>query len=130
MIVAQLVRAPDCGSGGRRFESGLSPLKLSLGKAFLFPPSLRIQSIISVLTLLYIYGDSIPQYPTGPLLLQIVQQAIPLYQPKVLGHKKRLENPSDPYTQSNLNCFTGLDDPVIIGWYKQHPDYYTTYFFE
>lgn len=23
--VAQLVRAPDCGSGGRRFESGLSP---------------------------------------------------------------------------------------------------------
>ena len=25
VIVAQLVRAPDCGSGGRRFESGLSP---------------------------------------------------------------------------------------------------------
>ncbi len=25
VIVAQLVRAPDCGSGGRRFETGLSP---------------------------------------------------------------------------------------------------------
>ncbi len=25
VIVAQLVRAPDCGSGGRRFEPGLSP---------------------------------------------------------------------------------------------------------
>ena len=24
-IVAQLVRAPACGAGGRRFESGLSP---------------------------------------------------------------------------------------------------------
>ena len=27
--VAQLVRAPDCGSGGRGFKSHLSPLKLS-----------------------------------------------------------------------------------------------------
>lgn len=27
VIVAQLVRAPDCGSGGRRFEPGLSPYK-------------------------------------------------------------------------------------------------------
>lgn len=27
VIVAQLVRAPDCGSGGRRFEPGLSPQK-------------------------------------------------------------------------------------------------------
>ncbi len=27
VIVAQLVRAPDCGSGGRRFEPGLSPKK-------------------------------------------------------------------------------------------------------
>ena len=25
--VAQLVRAPDCDSGGRRFKSGYSPLK-------------------------------------------------------------------------------------------------------
>ena len=25
--VAQLVRAPDCGSGGRGFESHLSPVK-------------------------------------------------------------------------------------------------------
>ncbi len=41
MIVAQLVRAPDCGSGGRRFETGLSPLPFtslsSYGKAFLLP---------------------------------------------------------------------------------------------
>ena len=29
VIVAQLVRAPDCGSGGRRFETGLSPLTSS-----------------------------------------------------------------------------------------------------
>ncbi len=26
VIVAQLVRAPDCGSGGRRFEPGHSPI--------------------------------------------------------------------------------------------------------
>jgi hypothetical protein len=26
VVVAQLVRAPDCGSGGRRFEPGLPPL--------------------------------------------------------------------------------------------------------
>ncbi len=37
VIVAQLVRAPDCGSGGREFESRLSPLKTahSLGSFFL-----------------------------------------------------------------------------------------------
>lgn len=28
MVVVQLVRMPDCGSGGRRFESGLPPGKL------------------------------------------------------------------------------------------------------
>ena len=27
MVVAQLVRAPDCGSGGRRFETDLPPKK-------------------------------------------------------------------------------------------------------
>ena len=27
VVVAQLVRAPDCGSGGRRFETGLPPNK-------------------------------------------------------------------------------------------------------
>tara|TARA_A200000113_G_scaffold121344_1_gene109145 strand:- start:543 stop:653 length:111 start_codon:yes stop_codon:yes gene_type:complete len=27
VVVAQLVRAPDCGSGGRRFETGLPPKK-------------------------------------------------------------------------------------------------------
>ena len=25
VVVVQLVRTPDCGSGGRRFESGLPP---------------------------------------------------------------------------------------------------------
>ncbi len=28
VVVAQLVRVPDCGSGGRRFEPGLPPKKL------------------------------------------------------------------------------------------------------
>ena len=27
VVVAQLVRAPDCGSGGRRFETDLPPKK-------------------------------------------------------------------------------------------------------
>jgi hypothetical protein len=27
VIVVQLVRTPGCGPGGRRFESGLSPIK-------------------------------------------------------------------------------------------------------
>ena len=26
VVVVQLVRTPDCGSGGRRFESGLPPV--------------------------------------------------------------------------------------------------------
>ena len=34
VVVAQLVRAPDCGSGGRRFETGLSPHPGSLEKFF------------------------------------------------------------------------------------------------
>ena len=29
VVVAQLVRAPDCGSGGRRFEPGLPPKSLT-----------------------------------------------------------------------------------------------------
>ena len=37
VIVAQLVRAPDCGSGGRRFESGHSPtFRKVAGKACLW----------------------------------------------------------------------------------------------
>jgi hypothetical protein len=33
VVVAQLVRAPDCGSGGRRFEPGLPPRnEAALGK--------------------------------------------------------------------------------------------------
>ena len=35
VVVAQLVRAPDCGSGGRRFETDLPPKKASLGELFL-----------------------------------------------------------------------------------------------
>ena len=35
VVVAQLVRAPDCGSGGRRFETGLPP-KTLLRRGFLF----------------------------------------------------------------------------------------------
>ena len=34
--VAQLVRAPDCGSGGRRFKPGLSPENATLLVAFSF----------------------------------------------------------------------------------------------
>ena len=35
VVVAQLVRAPDCGSGGRRFETALPPLfKLSRNWGF------------------------------------------------------------------------------------------------
>ena len=30
VVVAQLVRALDCGSRGRRFETGLPPIKKSL----------------------------------------------------------------------------------------------------
>ena len=34
VVVAQLVRAPDCGSGGRRFETDLPPkMKEVLSKA-------------------------------------------------------------------------------------------------
>lgn len=37
VVVAQLVRAPDCGSGGRRFEPGLPPvLKASCENEELF----------------------------------------------------------------------------------------------
>ena len=32
VIVAQLVRASDCGSEGRRFETGLSPFKNPMKK--------------------------------------------------------------------------------------------------
>ena len=32
VVVAQLVRAPDCGSGGRRFETDLPPRKTSLSE--------------------------------------------------------------------------------------------------
>ncbi len=37
VVVAQLVRAPDCGSGGRRFEPDLPPsLKPEVIQAFSF----------------------------------------------------------------------------------------------
>jgi hypothetical protein len=36
VVVAQLVRAPDCGSGGRRFETDLPPLRDSFESLFLW----------------------------------------------------------------------------------------------
>ncbi len=36
VVVAQLVRASDCGSEGRRFETDLPPQKGSKGFPFLF----------------------------------------------------------------------------------------------
>ena len=38
VVVAQLVRAPDCGSGGRRFETDLPPLKGILRSPFFYGP--------------------------------------------------------------------------------------------
>ena len=35
VVVAQLVRAPDCGSGGRRFETDLPPQEGILRVPFL-----------------------------------------------------------------------------------------------
>ena len=53
VVVAQLVRAPDCGSGGRRFETDLPPLtkigvnvKLAL---FLYPLGYNIGYNIQLL---------------------------------------------------------------------------------
>jgi hypothetical protein len=37
VVVAQLVRAPDCGSGGRRFEPDLPPGKPEAIQAFFIP---------------------------------------------------------------------------------------------
>ena len=34
VVVAQLVRAPDCGSGGRRFETDLPPNRDSCESLF------------------------------------------------------------------------------------------------
>ena len=34
VVVAQLVRAPDCGSGGRRFETDLPPSRDSFESLF------------------------------------------------------------------------------------------------
>ena len=36
VVVVQLVRTPDCGSGGRRFESGLPPRIKAVAKATAF----------------------------------------------------------------------------------------------
>ena len=37
VVVVQLVRAPDCGSGGRGFESHHPPQALVYGQGLLFP---------------------------------------------------------------------------------------------
>ena len=45
VVVAQLVRAPDCGSGGRRFETDLPPRKGSSTTPFFYElyPTVRNQ---------------------------------------------------------------------------------------
>ena len=55
VVVAQLVRAPDCGSGGRRFEPGLPP-KLNLREIegfFILNKLIRIK----ILLWIYIFVD-------------------------------------------------------------------------
>ncbi len=48
VIVAQLVRAPDCGSGGRGFEPRLSPLQRDcLPKAISFFFNLKAAVLLS-----------------------------------------------------------------------------------
>ncbi len=59
VIVAQLVRAPDCGSGGRGFEPRLSPLfqPRFIGAFFLEFFKMYSQILIFALTYLKIYGN-------------------------------------------------------------------------
>ena len=47
MVVAQLVRAPDCGSGGRRFETDLPPRKAvaKVAAFFVIPPLKRLSKV-------------------------------------------------------------------------------------
>jgi acetyl esterase/lipase len=52
-IVAQLVRAPACGAGGRRFESGLSPHFLLLLLLFNFQTSAAEPKVVEKLNLPY-----------------------------------------------------------------------------
>ena len=47
VVVAQLVRAPDCGSGGRRFETDLPPQKESFTEMWSF---FLYESILSTLS--------------------------------------------------------------------------------
>ena len=51
MDVAQLVRAPGCGSGGRRFETDLPPkvLKAFLKSLFLFYVWVGLNQIIEMI---------------------------------------------------------------------------------
>jgi hypothetical protein len=41
VVLAQLVRAPDCGSGGRRFEPGIPPKSLYESEGFFYAQFLR-----------------------------------------------------------------------------------------
>ena len=43
VVVAQLVRAPDCGSGGRRFETGLPPKGIKFFNPFFIYISIYIK---------------------------------------------------------------------------------------
>lgn len=62
VVVAQLVRAPDCGSGGRRFETDLPP-KI---KAFQFSEGLLLFIIVSTMYSVYIlYSEKLDSYYKG-----------------------------------------------------------------
>ncbi len=58
VVVAQLVRAPDCGSGGRRFETDLPP-KI---KAFQFSERLLLFGDVR---LLFCFVDNNPIWSIG-----------------------------------------------------------------
>ena len=60
--IAQLVRASDCGSEGRGFESHFSPVRLSVKVAFFVSYSLRDG---------YRFVDN-KKYYRNPSLLQII----------------------------------------------------------
>ena len=62
VVVAQLVRAPDCGSGGRRFETDL-------------PPSIKIGVNVKLALFLYPLGCNIG-YNIQLLLIYLIPQLI------------------------------------------------------
>ena len=65
VVLAQSVRAPDCGSGGRGFEPHIPPQnKKSLelqGFFYVFSGDFSFVSLISHLFYLIYYADYLPQ---------------------------------------------------------------------